>query len=59
MTVIESRRLRPGDRVRHVEDGAIGTVVFCNWTHVRIKWDDDQGIAGSVRHEDIARALLR
>jgi hypothetical protein len=54
MTLVESRRLRPGDRVRCGD--ALGTVAFTNWTHLRITWDDERP-SQPVRHEAIADRL--
>jgi hypothetical protein len=33
-----------GTRVRHIEDGALGRIVWCNAVSVKIQWDDGEKV---------------
>lgn len=42
MSKADASRLKIGDRVRWIEDGAEGEIVECDYSAIRIAWSDGQ-----------------
>lgn len=46
-----SERLKIGDRLRYISDGALGTVTETGYSGVKIAWEDGQ--IGIIHHDDM------